>query len=171
MRPDANTTGRLWIFEMKRSIRKRIPIDYNFVAERLTYDPDTGHLTWKKNGRIAGHKGTYISVRFSRTYMVLGHRIAWLLSYGSLPEDHMVIDHINRDKHDNRLCNLRVISHGDNLLNSNFHEAGGVCYCKQTKRWKAYARRNGRQHWVGRYSTRELARAAIVDLRSKGVIA
>lgn len=60
-----------------------------------------------KSGDIAGRKNHdgYIHVSvFGKTYS--GHRLAWFLHYGEFPE--LDIDHINRDRSDNRICNLRL---------------------------------------------------------------
>ena len=43
------------------------------------------------------------------------HRLAWLMAYGVWPSGD--IDHINGDRQDNRLCNLRDVSHSRNLFN------------------------------------------------------
>ncbi len=47
----------------------------------------------------------------------MAHRIAWALHYGVLPDPSMEIDHINGDRSDNRISNLRLVSQVDNLRN------------------------------------------------------
>ncbi len=94
------------------------------VREWLDYDPATGILTWKEtaNGRVkvgmrAGtlhHTGYRIITLLRRIYME--HRIIWLWVYGEWPEDQ--IDHCNRIKDDNRICNLRQATRLQNAVNS-----------------------------------------------------
>ena len=86
-------------------------------------DPETGLLTWKVNkgrikaGQLAGgmFKSGYLAVGVdcSRYY---SHRVIWLWYYGYFPEND--IDHVNRDRFDNRICNLREVSRSCNNYNS-----------------------------------------------------
>lgn len=110
------------------------PIDA--VRALLEYDPQTGIFTWKRrprdffksdamcenwNRRFSGKragaidgKGYVIVSVCCKNYLL--HRLAWLISYGeTLPE---CIDHINGDKSDNRLVNLRKATHSQNKMNS-----------------------------------------------------
>ena len=91
------------------------------VKKYLDYNPDTGIFKWKisigvaKPNKIAGHKNTfnYIEIRIKgKSYKA--HRLVWLYMYGEFPKK--FIDHINRKKDDNRICNLRD---ADAKLNSN----------------------------------------------------
>ena len=94
------------------------------IARRfLAYDPETGVITWRisprygiADGSIAGSviKRGYITVTFLG-FNVTAHRLAWLLHHGVWPA--RVIDHINRVKTDNRICNLRDVSQAENLKN------------------------------------------------------
>ncbi|WP_310637604.1 HNH endonuclease signature motif containing protein [Delftia acidovorans] len=85
----------------------------------LSYEPETGRLTWKvtRDGRgcIAGsevgsvkHDGRYRSfvLRYRRYYV---HRVAWELVNGPIPEG-LCIDHIDGNGLNNRISNLRVVS-------------------------------------------------------------
>ena len=94
------------------------------VRELLDYDLETGLLTWKVNKQrrvkvgdvIKSVNGAgYVQLAIgSKTY--LAHRVIWLWRYGYFPENQ--VDHINRVKADNRLCNLREVSRSCNLQNS-----------------------------------------------------
>lgn len=94
------------------------------VRELLDYDPETGLLTWKVNRRGSAKAGDviksvngagYVQLAIdSKTY--LAHRVIWLWNYGYFPEKQ--VDHINRIKVDNRLCNLREIASSCNVQNS-----------------------------------------------------
>jgi hypothetical protein len=98
------------------------PLDV--LTALLTYDPDTGTLTWRKTRGLAktGSEAGYIKQNGYRAVkvnkqMYLAHRIAFALHHGYDP-GLLVIDHINRDKSDNRAQNLRAVSAFDNRANS-----------------------------------------------------
>ena len=92
------------------------------IRDVLDYDPETGHLTRKKfagnqrAGTVVGHlhrDAGYVRLKHcNQTYPA--HRVAWFLYHGEQPD---VIDHINRDKTDNRIANLRNVSKRTNCLN------------------------------------------------------
>jgi hypothetical protein len=95
------------------------------LREVLSYDPDTGLFTWlvqprrKDNrlGQTAGKVSTTTGYRFigfkGKTYPA--HRLAWLFVNGHWPDAY--IDHINCNKTDNRIANLRAVSNGVNNCN------------------------------------------------------
>lgn len=69
------------------------------------------------------------------------HRIIWMLNFGAIPEG-MQIDHINGDRSDNRIENLRCVSVDDNMRNRaaskrRFPGRTGVNYCKRDNLWHA----------------------------------
>lgn len=117
----------------------------DYIKDVINYEPDTGKFYWKKNrggkalaGSIAGtlRKDGYIDIRLGgKKY--LAHRIAWLYSYGSIPENS--IDHINGNTADNRLINLRICKHIENCLNrgKNRNNSTGhknISECKSTSK-------------------------------------
>lgn len=73
-----------------------------------------------------------------------------------------LIDHINRNKKDNRLCNLRVADKSLNAFNTGIRKnnssgATGVRYRKDTKRWTAEIKKNYKKISLGCYETKEEA--------------
>lgn len=98
------------------------------INERITINPLTGIMTWKKSfrqmkaGAVVGspsNKG-YIRVRFSKTgsgnKQVLGHQVAWYLYYGEWPKHR--IDHEDGNEGNNSKNNLRPATHQQNRHNS-----------------------------------------------------
>lgn len=90
------------------------------ARQRLAYDPNTGSLVWK-DGPCAGKEaGTpdgqgYKIVRINGR-VVGTHRVAWVVAGNDLPKN-MQIDHINGDRRDNRLENLRLATSKQNNWN------------------------------------------------------
>ena len=122
-------------------------INQEQLKELLHYDPETGVFKWKdtfgwkaKQGTIAGgiNGSGYIYIRLKRK-KYRAHRLAWLYTYGKFPEDQ--IDHINRDKTDNRLVNLRAVSGKENSRNqfiptNNTSGHIGVSWHTKNNRWR-----------------------------------
>lgn len=99
-----------------KSHPRKFDLTADFVRELFNYDPDVGVLVRKKRYQIAHpSKGDgYTRIRVGRLiYQV--HRVIWLHVYGEWPSKD--IDHINGDKSDNRIENLRDVSHSVNLQN------------------------------------------------------
>jgi hypothetical protein len=88
------------------------------------YDPVKGKIYWRIGNRrgSAGSEAGYW-LRGRRRITIKGKkiptaRLAWFLTHSEWPVGE--IDHINRDKGDDRLCNLRDVSHSENMCNQNF---------------------------------------------------
>jgi len=132
----------------------------NELKEILDYDPLTGIFTWRitkppqaitgeKAGRVDS-KG-YISINFNGESF-LAHRLAWLFIHGEFPADHT--DHINHDRADNRIVNLRSVTCRENQQNAKIrmdNTSGhlGVCWHKKTSKWQSTIRVNGERIHLG----------------------
>jgi len=128
------------------------------------YDPDTGVLTWKvsrsnhvKIGDEAGsmHSMGYrqVNINYKPTTV---HRIIWLWYHGELPPHH--IDHINRDKLDNRISNLRLATAQENTRNSKLSKnnksgVNGVFWSERTGKWIAKIKVDRENIWLGYHKT------------------
>lgn len=130
------------------------------LAEVLRYDPETGGFWWLVSpssnvavGDLAGSidKG----LRYRRIgvdgFQHYAHRLAFIAMTGDCPS---MIDHINRDRSDNRWRNLRAAEKWQNLGNSgpsarNTSGVKGVCWHKAAGKWHAQIRANGRHFSIG----------------------
>jgi hypothetical protein len=97
------------------------------------------------------------------------HRIAWALYYGVEPDN--FIDHINGDKADNRISNLRLAEHHENLWNapaysSNKSGIKGVYWRPGLKKWGASIRVNNARTYLGSFTSLEEAKMAIKMARA-----
>lgn len=135
-----------------------------FVRALFDYNPKTGELIWRrarphvKAGTVAGtlNKG-YIQIGFCGE-LFRAHRLIWLYHYGKWPTQE--IDHMNGIKTDNRIENLRDVSHHVNTINrKSFAKSGhlGVSLCPGN-RWRArIVDGYGTRHHLGYFNTREEA--------------
>lgn len=143
--------------------------------ELFVYEPETGKLFWKvkpcAKGRVyAGDEvgrgqnpNDYIRTSYRRK-KYLAHRIIYEMFNGPISEG-MEVDHINRNRRDNRLSNLRLVSHQDNMrnmprLNTNKSGSTGVSWFKRDCRWRATITINRRQKHIGYFDSFEDALAA-----------
>lgn len=128
-------------------------ITADYARTRLEYNNDTGAMIWKfapdqrpqwngrYSGRLAGslNKDGYIQVRINKSFYP-AHRLAWLITYGRMPS--LQIDHINGVRTDNKISNLREVSHADNGKNQRlrFDNKSGHCgVYMNTREGKWYA--------------------------------
>lgn len=146
------------------------------LSAALDYDPMTGVLTWKHradrevswNTRRAGQPaGSVLPVGYVYVMLEgkprLAHRLIWLMTYGEMPSGQ--IDHINRDRTDNRLANLRLVSQSQNSMNgskrgNNTSGVIGVSFDRSKAHWRADITVNGQQHYLGRFASKDDAIAA-----------
>lgn len=88
----------------------------SYIKKHFTYDPDSGIITRddRKNSNGSLDTKGYIILKI-KGKQFKAHRIAWFLHTGKFPEN--VIDHINRDRSDNRIVNLRDVKCEVNVNN------------------------------------------------------
>lgn len=152
---------------MKTSERLRPTIDE--LKALLAYDPETGIVTYrvkryrKNAGDLAGFQsGEYLCIGINQFDYKL-HRVAWALHYGEWPS--LEIDHINGNGSDNRIVNLRNVTHAQNLKNrknakNNTTGLKGVFYCKRDKTWSSKIRVDYQWKCLGTFQTKEEAAEA-----------
>jgi hypothetical protein len=147
------------------------------VRRFLHYDEATGVLSWKVNrgkarvGRNAGCEDGdgYIQVLIDRKRF-LAHRLCWAISHDAWPILH--IDHLNGDRKDNRLCNLRQVPIYGNNQNRHMRPSHskspylGVFMERGRNRWRARIQVDGRKRSVGTFATAEDAHAAYLAAKA-----
>ena len=142
------------------------------LFQDLHYDPETGNFTWKRagNNRIsvgqtAGHLNLcgYIKITIGRRQYA-AHRLAWLAIYGTWPNK--LIDHINGDRSDNRIVNLRLATAAQNIQNARSYARKtpnglkGTSYDPRSGKWYAVVTVDKRRLHLGTFATSEDANAA-----------
>lgn len=137
------------------------------------FDYKDGVLFWKekspgrKSNGIAGctcKQSGYVKLSYNgKAYQA--HRIVWEMFNSPIPKG-MQIDHINGDKKDNRISNLRIVTNQDNHKNmpkakNNVSGVTGVYVPKKgKKKYVANIKKEGRTHYIGTYATLESAALA-----------
>ena len=144
--------------------------EIRLLAAMLDYDHQSGTFRWRASkgrqpaGSIAGairaNGYRYITVN-GRSY--LAHRLAWALMNGSFPSND--IDHIDRDRANNAISNLRPATRAMNNVNSgrlasNTSGFRGVSMDKRRGTWAAYIWKQNRKNHLGVFASAvEAARA------------
>lgn len=146
-----------------------------YLQSILDYDPKTGVFRWKVKlaranpGDVAGRINSNGYWRISIQRRDYGaHRLAWLYVYGRLPERQL--DHINGDRLDNRLANLREATHSQNMQNlkrfrNNTSGYQGVR--KHKGKWQARICVDRHVHHLGSFRTAEDAAAAYAEAKAR----
>ena len=152
------------------------------AASLINYNKDTGEFTWKErqnsawwNSRYAGKAALTATAR--NGYKVgsindktcYAHRVAWEFVYGPIPEG-KDIDHVNGNKSDNRIENLRVASRSQNMANCVSRKGStskyiGVSWSTREKRWVAQITKDYKTYGIGTFES-EIDAATAYDTRA-----
>ena len=138
-----------------------------------------GKLFWKVDRKAVKCKGKeagslqHTGYRTIHTKELGGHmpthRVIWFMHHGEWPE---VVDHINGDKSDNRIENLRAATRAQNsqniaILPSNQSGVKNVSWRNDTKKWRVTLAVDGKKMSFGHYDDLELAQLVAYEARCK----
>ena len=151
------------------------------LRQLLRYDPGTGKLFWRERGvewfsasasRTAEHACANWNARYAHKealsaqwadsypegcvlgYSLKSHRVVWAIVHGEWPSQH--IDHIDGDRSNNRIDNLRDVTHATNHRNvrkksNNTSGFTGVSWSSKANKWRAHIKVDFRQINLGHF--------------------
>lgn len=137
------------------------------LKQLLVYNEEQGEFIWK----VKPHKGILINTiagsKHNKGYrhirvdnkLYLTHRLVWLYIFGYFPKE---IDHINGNKEDNRLINLREATRAQNMQNTErvrktVSGERGVTWVKKLKKWLVRVQIDKKRINIGYFEDLELA--------------
>ena len=143
------------------------------LRERLAYEPDTGNLRWiatQRSGQSAGTKTKKGHLRLEVDGRpIYAHRAAWMMAYGSEPAG--IIDHINGNPADNRLCNLRIADaaiNGQNMKRAmSTNRLGVLGVVKVGRKYNANIWVDGAQKYLGTFEEIEMAHQCYIAAKQR----
>lgn len=155
-------------------------LDLARLREMLDYNEHTGDFRWLRPSKFHAEKvghlaGSVRPSRAGRLYRVIGidgrslkaHRLAWFYVHGSWPG---MIDHMNGDPLDNRICNLREVTHFENTQNHvRKPKASGLPTGVSTSRdgFRSRITVNGTVVYLGVFASPEAAHQAYTAARKE----
>jgi hypothetical protein len=150
----------------------RDDLRFEEVYKALMYDCFTGEFRWSENaedlshmpavsierfrGRIAGTiNNGYLQICLKQK-VYRAHRLAWLMTYEKWPDGE--IDHIDGNRANNRILNLRDVTPSENCRNMRLSPRSttgfvGVSVIKKTGKYRASIKLNGKMFNLGHYDT------------------
>ena len=93
---------------------------------------------------------------------MLVHRAIWIWHNGEIPKG-LEIDHINGNRKDNRIENLRLVTRQQNQ--TNMTKTKGIYWSQKLKKWYAQITKNGVRKHIGLYETIIDARASYLKAK------
>ena len=159
------------------AMAKKALVTAERLRELLSYDPFTGVFAWRnakgtaragdKAGSVNGDGYVYIRID-GRMYGA--HRLAWLYVHGEFPANQL--DHLDRDRANNALCNLQSVTCLENnqnrgLQRNNKSGYRGVSWDSRDGRWRAQIRANGKKQSLGYFGSAEEAHIAYTTAATK----
>jgi hypothetical protein len=147
---------------------KQQALTHSYVLSILDYNSETGIFTWKKrmsSKAMPGDKAGcmtptgYIALSIDK-HIYYAHRLAWFYYYTVWPTQQ--IDHIDQNKQNNAIANLRNVDqftncHNRNITQSNTSGYKGVSYNQSRNRWTASIKINHRTIYLGSFIEKKYA--------------
>lgn len=172
-RKDDNRIENLFVLKKDpvNGYKQNGEISHTRLRELLHYSPDTGSFIWKiatsNRGAVNSVAGFLLNTGYRYITLdgqkYLAHRLAWFYVNGEWPSGD--IDHIDRNRDNNAIANLRPATRSQNMSNGGVRKDSksgyrGVTWHAQNKSWRATIQKDGKQHYLGCYKNVEDAAEA-----------
>lgn len=140
-----------------------VPLTAERLRKVLEYDPETGIFTRATSfhNRYVGKEAGTLTMDGYKSILINGkiyraHRLAWLYTYDFFPE--LMLDHVNGDRSDNRIANLRMCGYSNNQENRSLSGSGaikylGVYFDKRRKKFISQITSQGVTKHLGSFAT------------------
>ncbi|WP_241331148.1 HNH endonuclease [Burkholderia cenocepacia] len=137
------------------------------LMQLIHYDSKTGCFTRltgagaTRRDSTAGYAAPHGYLRISVDgFIFRAHRLAWFWVHGKWPKE--FLDHINNDRTDNRICNLREVGHAENQWNKSLNRNNsvglkGAHYHSASGKWASHIRCRGKRKRLGLFESAEEA--------------
>jgi hypothetical protein len=144
---------------MTREERCQLAIKRGFSYDAQTGDIFNRYGKKSKPNKSNGYHEICITVN-KKSFKIQGHQFAWYYEYRDCVAE---LDHINGLRHDNRICNLRPVTHQQNSWNR--VNAKGYYMIKGRDRYRAEIKLNNKKIYLGFYKTEQEARKAYLQAK------
>jgi len=146
-------------------------MDFDISILKNRFEYKDGNLVFKeriggraKVGKVAGgvNSNGYAKIQVNGTVMGV-HQAVFAMHHGYFPK---YVDHINGDRLDNRIENLRDVTNQENVFNRGAYshnmssKVRGVSWSNSNRGWQAHITFDGKKRYLGTHSTIELAKEA-----------
>ncbi len=145
------------MIEFKLKDRRLRLIDGVFYSRAIMRGKETKKEKWNKMSFCDNTGYLICGLSLNKVkYWFLQHRLVWYAHHQEwdIFDSSMnnFIDHINQNKKDNRLCNLRKATHAENQQNT---DCKGCYFIEARNKWRAQIKLNGKDKYLGYYDTYE----------------
>lgn len=135
------------------------------IQNGYKYNSETGKITGVKGKELTAKRNGYNLIYLylnKKEYKLCGHHLAWYYTHKECVEQ---LDHINGDRSDNRICNLRSVNSQQNHMNRT--SAKGYSWYKERNKWRSQITLNNKQIHLGIFEKEEDARNAYLQAKEK----
>jgi hypothetical protein len=132
------------------------------IQKGYKYNEESGEVIGVRGNTIKRKNGGYIDINImyhNKNYHLCAHQFGWYSKYNEIPP---IIDHINRDKLDNRIVNLRSVTSQENQFNRG---AKGYTYIENRNKYQAQIVIGGKFINLGHFNTPEEATDAYINAK------
>ena len=136
------------------------------IEKGITCNPETGEVFGVRGNLLTNkNKQGYVIIYLVEKgikFNIRAHQFIWFISNNYTSVD-KVIDHINGQRSDNRISNLRVVTQQENMFNQ--PKAKGFHFKKDCNKFESYIKINRKKIYLGIFQTEEEARQAYLDAK------